>query len=162
VRSSNRLPRLLGPTWILRLRTIYIILGLASRLLSLAQSGRGTRNAKKPLNCFQGCHKNALNESCKMSPHLIGLGWHPRSLLWLASGSGLDMIWKLKSQLRPIKWGLILKLSSRPFLSHPWNPLRGFFAFRIPLPDCVGILTTASSFSCDIFMYPNLYIRTMW
>ena len=40
----------------------------------LTQSGRGTRNAKKPLNGFQGCHENALNESCEMSPHLIGLG----------------------------------------------------------------------------------------
>ena len=107
----------------------------------IPQSGRGTRNAKKPLNRFQGCHENALNESFKMSPHLIGLGWHPRSLLWPASGSGLDMIWKLQCQLRHIKWGLILKLSLSPFLSHPWNPLRGFFAFRGPLPDCVYIQT---------------------
>ena len=38
------------------------------------QSGRESRNAKKPLNCFQGCHENALNESFEMSPHLIGLG----------------------------------------------------------------------------------------
>ena len=38
------------------------------------KTGRGTRNAKKPLNRFQGCHENALNESCEMSPHLIGLG----------------------------------------------------------------------------------------
>ena len=29
---------------------------------------------KKPLNGFQGCHEDALNESFKMSPHLIGLG----------------------------------------------------------------------------------------
>ena len=54
------------------------------------QSGRGTRNAKKPLNGFQGCHENALNESCEMSPHLMCLGWHPRFLLWPASGSGLE------------------------------------------------------------------------
>ena len=95
---------------------------------------------------FQGCHENGLDESFKMSPHLMGLGWHPRSLLWPASGSGLDMIWKLKCQLRHIKWGLILKLSLRPFLSHPWNPLRGFFAFRVPLPDCgLGWLISAKS-----------------
>ena len=61
--------------------------------LKHTQSGRGARNAKKPLHCFPWYHENALNESCKMSPHLIGLGWHPRSLLWPASGSGLDMIW---------------------------------------------------------------------
>ena len=99
-------------------------------------SPAGKLEMQKSLDGFQGCHENALNESCEMSPHLIGLGWHPRSLLWPASGSGLDMIWKLKCQLRHIKWGLILKLSLRPFLSHPWNPLRGFFAFRLPLPDC--------------------------
>ena len=29
---------------------------------------------KKTLNGFQGCHENALNESCEMSPHLISLG----------------------------------------------------------------------------------------
>ena len=38
-----------------------------------SQSGRGTRNAKKPLKGFQGCDKNGLNESFKMSPHLICL-----------------------------------------------------------------------------------------
>ena len=101
-------------------------------LTSITQSGKRTRNAKKPLNRFKGCHENLLNESCKMCPLLIGLGWHPRSLLWPTSGSCLDMIWKLKCQLRHIKWGLLLKLSLRPFLSHPWNPLRGFFAFRVP------------------------------
>ena len=39
-----------------------------------SQSGRGTQNAKKPLNGFQGCHENALNGSCEMSPHLMCLG----------------------------------------------------------------------------------------
>jgi len=29
---------------------------------------------KKPLDGFQGCHENAFNESCEMSPHVIGLG----------------------------------------------------------------------------------------
>ena len=38
-----------------------------------AQSGRGTRNAKKTLKGFQGCDKNGPNESFKMRPHLIGL-----------------------------------------------------------------------------------------
>ena len=38
-----------------------------------SQSGRGTRNAKKSLNGFQGCHEKALIESFKMSPHLLGL-----------------------------------------------------------------------------------------
>ena len=65
--------------------------------------------------------------AAKWAPHFTGLGWHPWSLLWPASGSGLDMIWKLECQLRHIKWGLILKLSSMPFLSHCWNHLRGFF-----------------------------------
>ena len=38
---------------------------------SLAQSGRGTRNPKIPLKGFQGCDKNGLNESIKMSPYFI-------------------------------------------------------------------------------------------
>ena len=110
---------------------------------------------KKTLNGFQGCHENALNESCEMSPHLIGLGWHVHSLLWPASGSGLDMIWKLKCQLRHIKWGLIviLKLSLRLFLSHPWNPLRGFFSFWVSLPDCER---GASSFIASLHYFVTL------
>ena len=74
-----------------------------------------------------------------MSPHLIGLGWHPRSLLWPASGSGLDMIWKLKCQLRHIKWGLILKLSLRPFLSPHLESLRIFFHFMSPCRAVGGL-----------------------
>ena len=83
---------------------------------------------KKILKDFGECHENSLIESFKMSPHLICLSWGLRSLLWPASGSGLDVIWKLIPQLRHIKWGLILKLSLRPFLSHPWKALR-FFLF---------------------------------
>ena len=67
-----------------------------------------------------------------MSPHLICLSWGLRSLLWPASGSGLDVIWKLIPQLRHIKWGLILKLSLRPFLSPHLESLRIFFHFMSP------------------------------
>ena len=34
-----------------------------------------------------------LFESFKISPHLICLSWHLKSLLWPASGSGLDQRW---------------------------------------------------------------------
>ena len=82
-----------------------------SRLSLTAGTARqGDLKWKKILKDYKWCDKNGLNESFKMSPHLIGLGWHPRSLLWPASGSGLDVIWKLIPQLRHVKWGLILKL----------------------------------------------------
>ena len=84
---------------------------------------------EKILKDFGECHENSLIESFKMSPHLICLSWGLRSLLWPASGSGLDVIWKLIPQLRHIKWGLILKLSLRPFLSHHLESLRFFFHF---------------------------------
>ena len=87
---------------------------------------------KKILKDFGECHENSLIESFKMSPHLICLSWGLRSLLWPASGSGLDVIWKLIPQLRHIKWGLILKLSLRPFLSHHLESLRIFFHFMSP------------------------------
>ena len=87
---------------------------------------------KKILKDFGVCHENSLIESFKMSPHLIGLSWGLKSLLWPASGSGLDVIWKLIPQLRHIKWGLILKLSLRPFLSHHLESLRIFFHFMSP------------------------------
>ena len=87
---------------------------------------------KKILKDFGECHENSLIESFKMSPHLICLSWGLRSLLWPASGSGLDVIWKLIPQLRHIKWRLILKLWLRPFLSHHLESLRFFFHFKSP------------------------------
>ena len=50
-----------------------IMLLASKKVVTKAQSGRETRNAKKPLKGFQGCDKNGLNESFKMSPHLICL-----------------------------------------------------------------------------------------
>ena len=106
-----------------------------------SQSGRGTRNAKKPLNGFQGCHENLLNESCEMSPHLICLGWHiipfydqPLSRPDPEAGHKRD----LGCQPRPIKWVLISQLSFGAFSWHPQKRLKGFFVFRVPLPDWVA------------------------
>ena len=47
----------------------------------------------------------------------------------------------LVCQPRPIKWGLITQLSLRVFSFQPWKQLRGFFAFRVPLPDCGASLS---------------------
>ena len=67
-----------------------------------------------------------------MSPHLICLSWlsnfHIISRPDPEAGHKRD----LRCQLRHIKWGLISKLSSRPFLSHHPEPLRGFFHFVSP------------------------------
>ena len=102
-----------------------------------AQSGRGTRNAKKPLKGFQGCDKNGLNESFKMSPHLICLSWHFNFHIISRPDPEAGHKRDLGCQPRPIKWGLISQLSLRAISWHPWKPLRGFFAFRVPLTDCV-------------------------
>ena len=37
---------------------------------------------------------------------------------------------------RPKNAYILNECPLRPFLSHASNPLRGFFAFRVPLPDC--------------------------
>ena len=87
-------------------------------------SAAGRHEIKKILKDFRWCDKNGLNESFKMSPHLICLSWHLKSLLWPASVSGLDVIWKLIPHLRHVRWGLILKLSLRPFLLHHPESLR--------------------------------------
>ena len=40
-------------------------------------------------------HEGTIIESFEMSPNLICLGWHLRSVLWLASESGLEVICKV-------------------------------------------------------------------
>ena len=92
-----------------------------------SQSGRGTRNAKKPLKGFQGCDKNGLNESFKMSPHLICLSWHFNFHITSRPDPEAGHKRDLGCQPRPIKWGLISQLSFRAFSWHPWKQLRGFF-----------------------------------
>ena len=47
-------------------------------------------NGKKILKWFQDCHENALVQSFETSPHLICLECGSKTLLWPASGSGLD------------------------------------------------------------------------
>ena len=47
---------------------------------------------KQILKDFGECRKNSLIESFKMGPHLICISLHLRSLLWPASGSGLDVL----------------------------------------------------------------------
>ena len=118
------------------------------------------------MSCWIDLSKVNSMRGGEMSPHLICLSWYLRSLLWPASGSGLDMIWKLESHLRHMKWGLILKLSWRPFFSRPWNPLRGFFAFRVPLPDCVLNQPSGRQliFSPQYYHSPTQYldIKRLW
>ena len=97
----------------------------------------GRLNGKNFSRIFWECHENSLIESFEMSPQLVCLRWHLRPLLWPASGSGLEVIWKWERQLRHIKWGLILKLSIRPFLSHHQESLIFFFHFMSnSLPPC--------------------------
>ena len=114
---------------------------------------QGDLKWKKNLKHFGRCHENRLIESFKMSPLLICLSWHLKTLLWPASGSGLDVIWKLIPQLRHIKWGLILKLSLRPFLSHHLESLRIFFHFKSPCRAVPCFILGKSLFS----LLPQLY-----
>ena len=62
---------------------------LAVETVSTVRQGKS--KCIKTLNGFRGCHENAINESCKMNPHLICLGWHPRSLY----GQPLDQVWRV-------------------------------------------------------------------
>ena len=93
---------------------------------SFSQSGRETRNAKKPLKGFQGCDKNGLDESFKMSPHLICLSWHFNFHITTRHDPEAGHKRDIRCQLRHIKWGLILKLSMRPFSRHSPNPSEFF------------------------------------
>ena len=119
--------------------------------LSLAQSGRGTRNAKKPLKGFQGWDKNGPDESFKMSPHLICLSWHFNFHIISRPDPEAGHKRDLGCQPRHIKWGLISKLSMSPFSRHPQNRLRGFFPFRLSLPDCACV-------AGNFFLLWNLFI----
>ena len=85
---------------------------------------------KKILKDSRWGYKNGLNESFKMSPHLICLNWrfnfHITSRPDPEAGHKRDL-WP---QLRHIKWGLILKLSMRLFSRHSPKSLRRFFHFE--------------------------------
>ena len=61
-----------------------------SSIFAKSQSGRESSNGEKNIKGFEGCHVNALIESFKMSPHLIGLRWNSKALLWPASWSDLE------------------------------------------------------------------------
>ena len=88
---------------------------------------------KKLLKVSGWCDKNGLDESFKMSPHLICLSWlsnfHIISRPDPEAGHKRD----LGCQPRPIKWGLISKLSMSLFSWHPPKSLRSFFHF-----DCLS------------------------
>ena len=106
------------------------------------QCGSRFWNGKKILKRFQDCHENALIQSFEMSPHLICLECGTKTLLWPASGMGLEQaghkrVWE--RLLQTIKWGLILKLWLRAFTWQSWNPLRIFLPFQNLLPLCVGL-----------------------
>ena len=87
---------------------------------------QGDMKWKKILKDSRWCDKNGLNESFKMSPHLICLNWginfHITSRPDPEAGHKRD----LRPQLRHIKWGLILKLSMRLFSWHSPKSLRIF------------------------------------
>ena len=91
---------------------------------------QGDMKWKKILKDSGWCDKNGLNESFKMSPHLICLNWginfHITSRPDPEAGHKRD----LRPQLRHIKWGLILKLSMRLFSWHLPKSLRIFFHFE--------------------------------
>ena len=90
---------------------------------------QGDLKWKKILKDSGWCDKNGLNESFKMSPHLICLNWginfHITSRPDPEAGHKRD----LRPQLRHIKWGLILKLSMRLF---SWHSPK--FPFRVSQP----------------------------
>ena len=96
----------------------------------LQTARQGDMKWKKILKDSRWCDKNGLNESFKMSPHLICLNWginfHITSRPDPEAGHKRD----LRPQLRHIKWGLILKLSMRLFSWHSPKSLRIFFHFE--------------------------------
>ena len=69
-------------------------------------------------NGFQGYCESLLIENFKLSPHLKVWRFNSQTLLWTASGLGLEQgglkrVWELN--LQTIKWGLILKLPKKAF-----------------------------------------------
>ena len=121
------------------------------------KSGRGTRNTLKPLKGIQGCNKNGLNESFKMSPHLICLSWHFNFHIISRPDPEAGHKRDLGCQPRHIKWGLILQLSLRALSWHPWKPLRGFFCISSsPAGLCSkSIVVVANSM-------PSVYAALLW
>ena len=85
---------------------------------TLCTARQGDMKWKKILKDSWWCDKNGLNESFKMSPHLICLTWHFNfhiiSRPYPEAGHKRD----LGCQPRPIKWGLISQLSFRAFSWH--------------------------------------------
>ena len=96
---------------------------------STCTARQGDRKWKKLLKVSGWCDKNGLDESFKMSPHLICLSWlsnfHIISRPDPEAGHKRD----LRCQLRHIKWGLISKLSMNLFSWHPPKSWRSFFHF---------------------------------
>ena len=80
---------------------------------------------------FGWCNENSIIDSFEMSPHLIWLGWHLRSILRPASGSGLDVQVHVSTQ--NIKRRLILKLSMRCSRGNLQNPCFSFSCFPAAL-----------------------------
>ena len=97
-----------------------------------------------------------------MSPHLIGLGWHLRSLLWPAFGSGLDIIWKLNCQLRHIEWGLILKLSKRLFSWRSPKFLRIFSISSLSASLCYLLAESIHGRGSHLPPAPNSTVDGVW
>ena len=112
-------------------------------------STAGELEMRKNLKRFQGCDKNGLDESFKMRPHLICLSWlsnfHIISRPDPEAGHKRD----LGCQPRPIKWGLISKLSMSLFSWHPPKSLRSFFHFDSLSRPVQSYEAQTSNILCD-------------
>ena len=91
---------------------------------------------KKLLKVSGWCDKNGLNESFKMSPHLICLSWLYNSQIIFRPDPEAGHKRVLDPHSRHIKWGLISKLWMRAFSWQSWNPLSIFLPFQNLLPHC--------------------------
>ena len=112
--------------------TTFLIHGqlLIVHIVQIQRLGTARQEDKKWEKLLKGsgwCDKNGLDESFKLSPHLMRLSWfsdfHIISRPDPEAGHKRD----LGCQPRPIKWGLISQLSFRAVSWHPWKQLRGFF-----------------------------------
>ena len=103
-------------------------------LFPITHSAAGRHEMKKKLLKGSGwCDKNGLDESFKMSPHLICLSWLSNFHIISRPDPEAGHKRVLGCQPRPIKWGLISKLSMSLFSWHPPKSLRSFFHF-----DCLS------------------------
>ena len=97
------------------------------------QSGRGNWNGKITPRRFLRLpwHEKGLIQSFKMSLHLICLGWHLSSLLWIRSGEWLAIKGKWSISQDILSGGSFGSSQWARFRSSLKNPARGFFPISI-------------------------------